>query len=193
MTSKIVDGSIAKLNHCQEALDWLWAKYFTPKPKPAKQQAESPVFWNTCSGDNLLEWARRYIATMPAAISGQGGHNQTYNVACVTFRFGLTEAQAHEVVSEYNSRSQPPWSDHELCHKLDDARKAVETAGEFGSMLQQSPTLPSISGATPVPSNKSAARELIPTPIPDALYHVPSFIADVMEYALATAPYPSKH
>ena len=42
----------------------------------------------------VLEHARKYVAAMPPAISGQGGHNQTYSVACTLVQgFGLPVCQ----------------------------------------------------------------------------------------------------
>ncbi len=64
--------------------------------------------------------ASRYIAAMPPAISGSGGH-----VACFRVALALVQGFAlpHEValrllVQEYNPRCQPAWSSHELRHKI---------------------------------------------------------------------------
>jgi hypothetical protein len=78
---------------------------------------------------------RNYVAKMPPAISGQGGHKATLAVACEAFRFGLDRGQATQIMAEFNSRCDPPWSDHELQHKLDDADKKVTAAGEWGKHL----------------------------------------------------------
>lgn len=67
--------------------------------------------------------AQRYLAKMPAAISGQGGHGKTYAAAvCVVHGFGLEPQAAFDLLkTEYNPRCQPPWSDKELWHKVNDA------------------------------------------------------------------------
>lgn len=70
----------------------------------------------------LVERCRKYIARMPGAISGQGGHDATFSAACVAFKFGLTDGEALEVLTEFNGRCEPPWNERELRHKLDDAR-----------------------------------------------------------------------
>lgn len=70
----------------------------------------------------LCERARRCVATMRPAISGQGGHDATFAVACVlVWGFDLSINEAMSVLSEYNSRCDPPWTDNQLFHKLQTA------------------------------------------------------------------------
>jgi len=84
---------------------------------------------------DLVQRARKYLAAMPAAVSGQGGHNQTFTAACVLVQgFGLSHKEAWPLLKEYNERCQPPWSDKELWHKLEDAEKADPPSGGRGSM-----------------------------------------------------------
>ena len=70
--------------------------------------------------------AARY--TVSGAISGQGGHRKTFRVACkLTHQFprgfGLSIEQAWPLIKEWNEQCEPPWSDGELLHKLEDAIK----------------------------------------------------------------------
>jgi P4 family phage/plasmid primase-like protien len=82
---------------------------------------------------SVAERARRYLAAMPPAISGQGGHNQTFDAACsLVLGFALSVAEATPLLAEYNQQCQPPWSDHELLHKLE---SADEKSGERGYLL----------------------------------------------------------
>jgi hypothetical protein len=53
---------------------------------------------------NHLERARAYIAKMPGAISGAGGHDQTFAVACALVKFGLSPDDAWPLLLEYNQR-----------------------------------------------------------------------------------------
>lgn len=74
----------------------------------------------------LVERARRLIATCPPAISGQGGHGATFRVACaLVWGYGFTPEEAMPLMMEYNAQCQPPWSQHELWHKL---RSALTTS-----------------------------------------------------------------
>jgi hypothetical protein len=68
-----------------------------------------------------LPQARAYLAKVHGAVSGAGGHNATFRVACLLVRFNLLEAQTWALLCEWNTRCQPPWSERELRHKLDDA------------------------------------------------------------------------
>jgi hypothetical protein len=68
---------------------------------------------------------RAYIATMPAAVSGQRGHDATFKVACVLIQgWALSVDEAWLYLRAYNALCKPPWSDKELEHKLADAVKA---------------------------------------------------------------------
>jgi hypothetical protein len=82
-------------------------------------------------GISLDEWAiqraRSYLAKMPSAISGQGGHNVTYTAACILVRgFALSEDDAYDILAEdFNPRCEPPWTEWELRHKI---RSAMDSA-----------------------------------------------------------------
>ena len=68
----------------------------------------------------------RYIGKIPGAVSGNGGHRQTFKFAMVLFNgFGCSEAETLEWLRHYNPKCEPPWSEAELRHK---ARSAAEAA-----------------------------------------------------------------
>lgn len=72
--------------------------------------------------DVLVRRARGYLAHVEGAISGQGGHRRTFRVACVLVqKFGLTIEQAFPLLQVWNQTCEPPWSEKELLHKLQDA------------------------------------------------------------------------
>jgi putative DNA primase/helicase len=86
----------------------------------------------------VMSRARAYVKKMPPAISGRGGHDQTFSVACrLMIGFGLTMSEAAEILREYNDRCEPPWTEQEICHKLEDADK--QPAGERGYLLSEDP------------------------------------------------------
>lgn len=78
----------------------------------------------------LIERARRYVAAMPPAISGSGGHNATFAAACALVKgFGLSIPEARPILQEFNARcaADDRWSDQELEHKLQQADKTQDT------------------------------------------------------------------
>lgn len=100
---------------CQSDLDWLAKKFrkttsfVASEPKPA---------------NSVTDRAALYLSKLPPAISGQRGHDRTFRAACVlVLGFGLSQFEAFDVLSEWNRRCEPPWSDGELRHKLEDADK----------------------------------------------------------------------
>jgi hypothetical protein len=82
------------------------------------------------SEGNVRERARRYLAKMPEGVAGQGGHLATFRAAVVLVRgFDLGAADALDLLSEYNQRCAPPWSERELAHKIKQAARARVPAG----------------------------------------------------------------
>lgn len=74
---------------------------------------------------DLTERICRYLAACPSAISGSGGHNATFTVACALINgFGLSESEALHFLSLYNERCQPQWNETELAHKITSATNA---------------------------------------------------------------------
>ncbi len=118
-----------------------------------------------CAGPlDLIERARRYLAKMPPAISGQHGHDQTFAVACTLVQgFGLSVAEAAPLFAEYNARCSPPWSEHDLAHKLTDADRASPPSEGRGHLAR------STGPASPRPHASTVSTITTPSaPIADA-------------------------
>jgi hypothetical protein len=67
--------------------------------------------------------ASAYLARMPEAISGSGGHQALWAAALAVVQgFGLDERTAFTILDrEYNPRCQPRWNERDLSHKVRDA------------------------------------------------------------------------
>ena len=96
---------------------------------------------------------------MPPAISGSGGHDALFRVACVlTNGFALSDEQAWSILQEYNARCQPPWSQRELPHKLSEVRK-VSHLKSLGHLLSERGEITPQSSSPPrVPRQDYVAR-----------------------------------
>ena len=100
----------------------------TEMPKPAPNgNAPSRRFdiWDRIVG---------YLDKCDPAVAGQCGHDTTYRVLCQTIEgFDLSPEQAWRAAVHYNQKCEPPWSEKELRHKVDDALKATsnEPRGHF--------------------------------------------------------------
>jgi hypothetical protein len=71
-----------------------------------------------------FERAHRYIQAVPPAISGQHGDMRTFQICCRLVRgFGLSDDQSMELLSNWNARCEPPWSEAELKDKLQRAHR----------------------------------------------------------------------
>lgn len=99
-----------------------------------------------------LTRARAYVAAMPASVAGQGGHDAAWAVAVkLVHGFGLDDADAWDIFTEYNRKCTPPWSHQELLHKLKSARlDARHTAPVLDRPRADAPP-PSASKSEPEP------------------------------------------
>jgi putative DNA primase/helicase len=81
------------------------------------------------AGDGCTDATRRravaYLAQCDPAISGQGGHADTFWAARAVVRgFGLGAGAGYELLRDhYNPRCRPPWTQAELWHKCVDAEE----------------------------------------------------------------------
>jgi hypothetical protein len=94
------------------------ATFPKPEPLPIPERTQRDD-----SYDRRLERARKYLAAMPGAISGSGGHATTFKAACVLVRgFALEPDDALALLVEiHNPICSPPWSERELRHKIKQA------------------------------------------------------------------------
>jgi hypothetical protein len=68
--------------------------------------------------------AERFLLAVDPAIAGQHGDLRTFRICCRVVRgFELSDHEAMSVLSEWNARCQPPWSERELLMKVQNARK----------------------------------------------------------------------
>jgi hypothetical protein len=101
-----------------------------PPPPPPPPIAHRPTGANP---DSVVERARAYVGRIPGAVSGQGGHNATFHVACcLILGFGLSVNDAFPILTDWNQSCVPPWTEADLMHKLDGANAMP---GERGHLL----------------------------------------------------------
>ena len=89
--------------------------FLRPEPR-AVQPPDAP--------SSVRERARRYIAAIPPAVTGQHGDVATFRVCCRLVRgFALKDDDALTVLTDWNNACSPPWSEPELRAKLQAARR----------------------------------------------------------------------
>jgi putative DNA primase/helicase len=125
VTGEAYGEAAAEIPDRQEVVDHLYAWVKEPKKASPPQRAAAP---ETAAEARAI----RYLKTMDPAVSGQGGHDRTFRAACKMVEFGLSYDQAlAALLSDYNPRCDPPWTEKDLRHKLDDAFERAE----LGKML----------------------------------------------------------
>ena len=149
--------------------------------------------------DAVLRRAAAYLDRIPPAISGSGGHSQTYTAAtAMVHGFALDPDAAFSLLwDRYNPRCAPPWSEKELRHKvtdaaskphdrplgwLRDAQKAEDLGGVDLSGFMAAPAKASDDTAAP-----DEDTPVDPGPLPERYLAVPGFISEVMAFNRETA------
>lgn len=115
-----------------EAVAGLYRTILNP-PAPKSKPQSKPIA-------NRAARCTAYLAKCPESVSGQAGHDKAFRAACECWRFGLTEPETWDVMRWFNSvKCEPEWSDRELQHKIDDARKKVTADGQLGDKVRDEP------------------------------------------------------
>lgn len=90
--------------------------------------------------ESTIDNARKYVAKMPPAISGQNGHDKTLAVACALIKgFNLTVLDALPLLREYNQICVPCWTDGELERKLVEADRLSDEKPRGHLILPEKP------------------------------------------------------
>lgn len=104
----------------------LVAPLTAPAPLSPPPAAPRPLVGH--SGASVVDRARGYLARVPAAVSGQGGHAITFAVArALVTGFCLDAATSLSLLAEWNRMCLPPWGEKELAHKI---QSAIDTPSE---------------------------------------------------------------
>lgn len=127
ITGDVYAGNL-EIGDGQPVVDWICDTYLTSKPEPVL-----PPVTETRYRSDKIERASKYLAEIDPAISGSGGHDTTFRAACkLVIGFGLSPDEAFSMLlSEYNHRCLPPWTEKELRHKVDSAAKQPGVRGEL--------------------------------------------------------------
>lgn len=93
-------------------------------------------------GPEIEGRAIKYLATKPPAIEKQDGSGATMGAArAVAWGFGLTEEQTLSIMlTHYNPRCVPPWSEAEMRHKVQDALRTPPPSGKPFGYLRDAET-----------------------------------------------------
>lgn len=129
VTGMRLDDNRAEPEERQPHVNALFNRYW-----PAVSVAPASEFF---APQSIIDRARQYLQKCPPAISGQGGHKATFRTACLLVKgFVLDSDQALVLLQEWNQTCQPPWTERELIHKIDGAKK---TSGKIGYLRNTKP------------------------------------------------------
>ena len=92
------------------------ARDYEPSPQTPRSAGVPPVRTST------YDRAKAYVSRCGPAISGSGGHNQTFVMAQRLVRgFALSEDAALSLLMDWNATCVPPWSLRDLKRKIHEA------------------------------------------------------------------------
>lgn len=102
-----------------------WLEEFIPKKDSIPKAAELPPIQIPEKAGNLIDRCKKYLDSLPPAISGQNGHSTMLWACRVVLKgFCLSGDIAKSLILSYNSRCQPPFNQREIAHKIEQAQKA---------------------------------------------------------------------
>lgn len=132
------DCEMSLTDQCEERqvqIDELVKLYGKQPPQRATMPATPPVPHVPGVKTAIEERARRYLAKIPDAVSGQDGHGRTFRAACILVRgFSLSVDDAYPILAEWNeTHCEPPWSDYDVRRKLEEAD--TKASGDRGYLL----------------------------------------------------------
>src|SRR5579872_5722436 len=94
----------------------------------ASKDAQAPTDDPTGERQELVDRARAYLDKVPPAVSGNRGHDRAFHAACILrCDFGLSFDEALLAIRDWNRGCEPPWSESELRHKLEQAAREPAT------------------------------------------------------------------
>ena len=167
----------------QPALDQLLGQYWPAKKQPTVQRTTP-----------LGERVRRYMQTIPPAVSGQGGHNRTLWAArCLVTGFQLSAEDATAYLAEWNLGCLPPWSERELAHKIESAI-GTQCDKPAGWLLTEREPSHQSSVVLDLALQRAVVPDETPPPelrrFPTRCLAAPGLIGEIVAFTLATAIYP---
>jgi hypothetical protein len=127
---------------------YAWIKERPSQARPAEPPPTIP-FREATGRWTAEERAVLYLAKVDPAISGRNGHGTTFRAACaIGPGFDLDPETAYRLIRDhYSPRCQPPWTDEEIRHKVDDAYRV---ATDRGFLLNKPLDRPAAPAAVPI-------------------------------------------
>lgn len=161
----------------------------------------TPSYSNGSAFDLDPKRVDAYLATCPPAVSKHHGHDVTFAIArSIVWGFDLDIETALHFLGPWNETCQPPWSDKELRHKVNDANTKPYNKPRGYLRDAENPRWEDSSGVDLSGFNLNGSAEEVvedetdepertsdPGPFPEHLLVVPGFIEQVVEHNLKTA------
>lgn len=102
-----------------------WQQRMSVDDLPVIREVDLPRVWRRHQAfGGAVSRARAFLQRLEPAIAGQCGDAHTFRVCCLVARgFDLSDEEALIALTEWNARCEPPWSEHELRRKVENAKR----------------------------------------------------------------------
>ncbi|MEN1682019.1 MAG: AAA family ATPase [Planctomycetota bacterium] len=112
----------------QEAIDQLWSEHFAGKLSTATGTAS---YQGEYEKDDAPQWEidelKARLMAMDDSVSGERGHDKLFAMVCTVRKAMLNEGQVRDMLQWINQhKCSPEWTDDQLWHKYEGAKKTVE-------------------------------------------------------------------
>jgi len=146
----------------------------------AKRPQFTPGSIDACYHDSVIKRARAYLEKTPGAKQGEGGSGQALFAACrLVNEFALDDSDAFDLLSEWNAKCDPPWSEVELWHKIGDAIKKRD--GNYRKWQDGQPKERTGAGTNGDSKQGSTSRPVLKMSLNDLVAKFPSLNLPVID------------
>ncbi len=152
---------------------------------PPVTQVESSLLFSPISNDNAVSRCQQYLEKIGNSVQGQNGSDRMLQAAAETQRFGLSDGDATSILNWFNgAKCTPPWTDKDIQHKLESAKKKVAESGEHGCRLREGYQQASVNDLVEPDEDDELFDDVHEDPgaMPSELFDCPGFIGQWFEH-----------
>lgn len=131
--------------------------------------ANDLVDWNAPPSGNT-DKAAVWLAGQPGAVAGNNGRSQTFKVAAGLVRdFALSPKEALTLMTAYNRRCSPPWTEPELCGKIEDAwlKGTSQIGGRVALDVESAMNAPAAPAPTVLTPAAQRLKDIVSQKVPE--------------------------
>ena len=96
--------------------EWVIDRVGRPAPKPERVEVDIDL-----DKPGAVAWASSLLCNAEPAIEGNHGNDTTYRLACQVRDHGISQGTCFSLMSDWNTRNEPPWDPQDLARIIENA------------------------------------------------------------------------